>query len=174
MFPGAPRPHKGVEDVLEALDRLNQPDLRLVMIGGSPYDDYDDRLKQKWGRWLIQLPRLPVEKMPEIVSAAHVVVVPQRDTLTARAQFPLKLTDGMAMAKPVLSTRIGDIPDILAETGFLVDPDAPEQLAEQIDWIFQNFDQASDRSFQARKRCVEHYSVKAMVPILSEVLAQLR
>lgn len=174
MFPGAPRPHKGVEDVLAALDRLNQPDLRLVIIGGSPYDDYDDRLKQNWGRWLIQLPRLPVEKMPEIVSAAHVVVVPQRDTLTARAQFPLKLTDGMAMAKPILSTRVGDIPEILADTGFLVDPESPEQLAEQVDWIFQNFDDAIDRGWQARKRCVEHYSVKAMVPILAEVLAQLR
>ncbi|WP_027250321.1 glycosyltransferase, partial [Planktothrix agardhii] len=79
MFPGAPRPHKGVEDVLMALDYLNQDDYRLVIVGGSPYDDYDDQLIQQWGRWIIQIPRSPVETMPEIVAAAHVVVVPQRD-----------------------------------------------------------------------------------------------
>jgi len=60
MFPGAPRPHKGVEDVLVALEQLNQPDLKLVIVGGSPYDNYDEQLQAKWGRWLIQLPKCPV------------------------------------------------------------------------------------------------------------------
>ncbi len=173
MFPGAPRPHKGVEDVLAALDRLNDPTFRLVIIGGSPYDTYDDDLIKHWGRWIIKLPKQPVEKMPEIVSAAHVVVVPQRDTLTAQAQFPLKLTDGMAMAKPILSTYVGDIPDILNHTGYLVAPNSPDQLADKIQWIFQNYEAALDRGLQARKRCVELYSVEAMATILSSVIARL-
>ncbi|NES81170.1 MAG: glycosyltransferase family 4 protein, partial [Moorea sp. SIO2B7] len=54
MFPGAPRPYKGVEDVLMALDKLNQPDLRLVIVGGSPYDDYDNQLQKEWGKWIIK------------------------------------------------------------------------------------------------------------------------
>jgi len=173
MFPGAPRPHKGVEDVLVALDQLNDPSLRLVIIGGSPYDNYDDMLIERWGRWIIKLPKQPVEKMPEIVSAAHVVVVPQRDTLTAQAQFPLKLTDGMAMAKPILSTNVGDIPDILNHTGYLVAPNSPNQLADKIKWIFNNFEEASDRGLQARRRCVELYSVDAMAAILSSVISSL-
>lgn len=173
MFPGAPRPHKGVEDVLEALELLNQPDLRVVIIGGSPYDDYDDRLKQRWGKWIIQIPRSPVEKMPEIVSAAHVVVVPQRDTLTARAQFPLKLSDGMAMGKPIISTRVGDIPEILGETGYLVDPNAPQQIAQTIEHIFQHWDEAQTKGIQARQRCVEHYGMKAMAGALGEILQQV-
>ena len=173
MFPGAPRSHKGVEDVLVALDQLNDPSLRLVIIGGSPYDDYDNTLIERWGRWIIKLPKQPIERMPEIVSAAHVVVVPQRDTLTAQAQFPLKLTDGMAMAKPILSTYVGDIPDILNHTGYLVAPNSPEQLADKIQWIFNNFGEASDRGLQARKRCIELYSVDAMATILFGVISTL-
>ncbi|MGF1496234.1 MAG: glycosyltransferase family 4 protein [Elainellaceae cyanobacterium] len=172
MFPGAPRPHKGVEDVLAALDLLNEPDLRLVIVGGSPYDDYDDRLMAHWGRWIVKLPKSPVEKMPEILAAAHVVVVPQRDTLTARAQFPLKLTDGMAMAKPILSTRVGDIPDILEATGYLVDPHAPDQIAACLTQIFQDYDGARQRGEQARQRCVAHYSVHTMAKTLTDLLAQ--
>ncbi|WGV27334.1 glycosyltransferase family 4 protein [Halotia branconii] len=173
MFPGAPRPHKGVEDVLIALDQLNQPDLRLVIVGGSPYDNYDDRLIQKWGHWIIKLPKCPVETMPDVVAAAHIVVVPQRDNLTARAQFPLKLTDGMAMAKPVLSTRVGDIPEILGDTGYLVEPVAPEQIAEQINLIFKNLDLANERGQKARERCLEKYSVEAMASTLELLISQL-
>ncbi|HEY9648719.1 MAG TPA: glycosyltransferase family 4 protein, partial [Chroococcidiopsis sp.] len=127
MFPGTARPHKGLEDILQALDALNQPDLRLVIVGGRKPDDYDDRLIQQWGRWIVRLPTFPSEKMPEVVAAAHVVVVPQRRSPTAEAQFPLKLTDGMAMAKPILSTYVGDIPEILGEAGYLVEPNAPDQ-----------------------------------------------
>lgn len=173
MFPGAPRPHKGVEDVLMALDILNQPDLRLVIVGGSPYDDYDDQLIAKWGRWIIKLPKCPVEVMPEVVSAAHVVVVPQRDNIIARAQFPLKLTDGMAMAKPVLSTKVGDITEILGETGYLVDPGCPQQIAEEIQGIFDDLDAANERGRKARQKCVEKYSLEAMAAILEQVIIGL-
>ncbi len=172
MFPGAPRPYKGVEDVLIALDKINQPDLKLVIVGGSPYDDYDRQIQQRWGRWIIKLPTYPAEMMPDVVAAAHIVVVPQRDTPETRAQFPLKLTDGMSMAKPVLSTRVGDIPEILGETGYLVDPASPEQIAEQIQLIFQDLDVANERGIKARERCVEKYSIEAMASTLNSVILQ--
>ena len=145
MFPGAPRPYKGLEDVLTAMEQLNQSDLKMVIVGGSPYDDYDDQLIERWGRWIIKLPSCRAEVMPEVVAAAHVVIVPQRDEMATRAQFPLKLTDGMAMAKPVLATRVGDIPQILGGTGYLVDPDSPQQIAEKIEWIFQHPEETNER-----------------------------
>ncbi|KPQ34274.1 MAG: Glycosyltransferase [Phormidesmis priestleyi Ana] len=173
MFPGAPRPYKGVEDILQALEILNRSDYRLVIVGGSPYDHYDDDLFQKWGKWLIKLPKAPYEQMPEIVSAAHVIVVPQRDTPAAQAQFPLKLTDGMAMAKPVLATRVGDIPKILGNTGYLADSESPEQLAEQLSHIFQDLAAANQKGHQARARCADHYSITTMANQLQQVLAGL-
>ncbi|WYL94204.1 MAG: glycosyltransferase family 4 protein [Gloeotrichia echinulata IR180] len=173
MFPGAPRPHKGLEDVLMALDELNEADLRLVIVGGNPYDNYDDQLIERWGKWIIKLPQMPVEKMPQIVAASHVVVVPQRDTPVARAQFPIKLTDGMSMAKPVLATRVGDIPEIISDTGYLVDPNSPKQIAAQIKLIFQDLEAANERGRQARERCIEKYSIKAMAISLNSVIARL-
>ncbi|MEM8637584.1 MAG: glycosyltransferase family 4 protein [Cyanobacteria bacterium P01_G01_bin.54] len=171
MFPGAPRPHKGVEDVLAALEYLNDPQYRLVIVGGSPYDDYDARLRDRWGQWLIQLPRCPVTTMPEILAAAHVVVVPQRQTLTAVAQFPLKLTDGMAMGKPVLSTTVGDIPEILADTGYLVPPGDPGAIATQLSQIFADWEGAQHRGTAARQRCIQYYSVEEMAITLARLMA---
>ena len=173
MFPGAPRPYKGVEDVLNALDRLNQPDMRLAIVGGSPYDQYDDELMQRWGKWIVKLPKASYEEMPSIVAAAHVLVVPQRDTPAALAQFPLKLTDGMSMAKPILATNVGDIPQILGDTGYLVDSESPEQIATQLNLIFQDLEAANTKGIQARARCVEHYSIEAMAAQLQGVLSSV-
>ena len=173
MFPGAPRPYKGIEDLLSALELLDQPDYRLVIVGGSPYDDYDQTLMSRWGKWIIQLPQCTYEEMPEVVSAAHVVVVPQRDTFSTQAQFPLKLTDGMAMAKPVLATRVGDIPDILADTGYLVDADSPEQLAQGLKQILTDLPTAELKGRQARTRCIERYSIEAMATQLAPVMAKM-
>jgi glycosyltransferase involved in cell wall biosynthesis len=173
MFPGAPRPYKGVEDVLMALEMINEPDLKLVIVGGSPYDNYDAQLSEKWGNWMIKLPKLPPTEMPKIVAAAHVIVVPQRNTPAALAQFPLKLTDGMAMAKPILATRVGDIPEILGDNGYLVDPESPQQIAEKIQLIFQDLEGTNHRAMKARKRCVEKYSISSMSEILESVISQL-
>ncbi|MEL6462113.1 MAG: glycosyltransferase family 4 protein [Cyanobacteria bacterium J06621_15] len=173
MFPGSPRPHKGVEDVLIALDELNQPDLKLVIVGSNPYDDYDKKLVEKWGNRIIKLAKFPVETMPEVLAAADVTVVPQRKNYTTLAQFPLKLTDGMAMGKPVLSTKVGDIPDILGDTGYLVEPDSPNEIAEQIKLIFDNLESAKKKGKKARERCVEKYSVEAMKPILESAISRI-
>ncbi|MEM6452984.1 MAG: glycosyltransferase family 4 protein [Cyanobacteria bacterium P01_D01_bin.105] len=170
MFPGTARPHKGLEDVLMALDQLDEPDLRLVIVGGRRPDDYEDELFQKWGRWLIKLPRFPIDEMAEVVSAAHVVVVPQRDHATAKAQFPLKLTDGMAMAKPIIATRVGDIPNILNQSGYFVDPGSPGQIAEKISYLFTHREEAAQKGQLARDRCIAHYSTAKMGEILNQVL----
>ncbi|AFY58061.1 glycosyltransferase [Rivularia sp. PCC 7116] len=173
MFPGAPRPYKGVEDVLMALDKLNDSTIKLVIVGGSPYDNYDAQLIEKWGRWIIQLPKQSADKMPEIVAGADVIVVPQRNTPAALAQFPLKLTDGMSMAKPILATRVGDIPEILADTGYIVDSSNPEDIANTIEYIFQNFESAIEKGKRARERCIENYSIDAMASTLSKVISRL-
>jgi glycosyltransferase involved in cell wall biosynthesis len=173
MFPGAPRPYKGVEDVLIALQQLNRLDLKLAIVGGSPYDNYDRQLQEKYGPWMISLPCFPINQMPEIVAAADLIVVPQRDTPASVAQFPLKLTDGMAMAKPILATLVGDIPEILADTGYLVEVNSPNAIAKTIELIFDDFEQAQAKGLSARQRCIENYSIDAMTKIIQSLIAKL-
>jgi glycosyltransferase involved in cell wall biosynthesis len=173
MFPGAPRPYKGVEDLLTAMDLLDEPDLKLVIVGGSPYDNYDRTLLERWPQHIIHLGKQPYAEMPRVIAAAHIIVVPQRQTAAAQAQFPLKLTDGMAMAKPILATRVGDIPEILADTGYLAEPNSPADLAAQIQAIFADWPKAQAQGQRARARCCKHYSITAMAAQLDHLLANL-
>lgn len=174
MFPGTARPHKGLEDVLSALDRLDREDLKLVVVGGREIGDgYLESLLERGKRRTIRLPAQAIDTMPEVVAAAHVIIVPQRDERTANAQFPIKLTDGMAMAKPIISTKVGDIPDILGEDGYLVEPGSPDSLAAAIAEVFDNPALAERRGRRARERCIASYSTDAMAAILSDLLKSL-
>lgn len=174
MFAGTARPHKGLQDVLVAIDGLGEPDVRLVLVGGREEgDEFVARLMQTWGQWIVRLPRAPLEQMPEVIAAAHVVVVPQRDTPVARAQFPLKLTDAMAMAKPILTTRVGDIPAVVGDGAYFVDAAAPEQIAERLRWIFRHPAEAAERGRAARARCVAKLSLEPLGAIVSQVLANV-
>ena len=168
MFPGTPRPHKGLEDLLTALTTLHQPKLKVVIVGGRK-NRFAEALIERWPERILHLPRYPLDNMPEVVAAAHVLVLAQRDTPMARAQLPMKLTDGMAMAKPILSTLVGDIPEVLGGTGYLVEPGQPDQIAKELEWIMDHQKEAILKGSEARKRCVEHYSLEAVGPLLSQV-----
>jgi glycosyltransferase involved in cell wall biosynthesis len=171
MFPGTVRPHKGVEDAVAALELLGWSDARLVLVGGREAgSDLADQLALAHPRLVVRLGRFAVDEMPAVVAAAHVVVVPQRDTPAARAQFPIKLTDAMAMAKPIVATRVGDIPEILGTTAYLVPPSSPREIAAALERVFARPDEARTRGEQARRRCVERYSHQALAPLLSAVV----
>lgn len=174
MFPGTVRPHKGLEDVLAALDLLSWNDLRLVLVGGREVgDDHAEELACRWPRWVVRLPRFSSERMPEVVAAAHVVVAPQRDTHASRGQFPMKLTDAMAMAKPIITTRVGDIPEVLDGAAFVVPPSSPEAIAAALREVFERPEHANRLGAEARRRCVERYSVDVLGATLAGLLSTI-
>jgi len=167
MFPGTPRAHKGVEDALEALEILNWPNARLVLVGGREVGEaYARSLEPRFGRWMVRLPRFGAEEMPGVVAAAHVVVVPQRDTAVARAQFPMKLTDAMAMAKPIISTRVGDITAVLEGAAHLVSPSSPPEIATALQSIFADPEKSAALGAEARARCEARFSSAAVARLL--------
>jgi glycosyltransferase involved in cell wall biosynthesis len=174
MFSGTARPHKGLEDILSAMSLLGNPDLRLVIVGGRHHGEkYVTHLVTRWACWIVRLPAFPQDQVPEVLAAAHAIVVPQRDTAIARAQFPNKLTDGMAMGKPIITTAVGDIPEIVGDSGYVVEPSSPEQLAEAITAVLEDPQEAANRGRRARERFVRHFSLGAVGPVLSGVLAPL-
>ena len=171
MFPGTARAHKGVEDVLDALEMLTWRDARLVLVGGREVGQkYAQSLEERYRHRMVQLPRFGAEEMPAVVAAAHVVVVPQRDTPVARAQFPMKITDAMAMAKPIISTRVGDIEWALDGAAYLVDPSSPKQIAGALEAVFADPQEAARRGREARRRCEQYFSTSAVASILRGVL----
>lgn len=174
MFTDDITPNKGLEDVLMALEEINQLDLKLVLITYSnTTNSYLENLIKKWGNWmlLLQFPQPSVMRMPEIISAAHIIVVPQREEKTLVAKFSGQVINGMAMAKPIIASRVGDIPETLGDTGFLVESQSPQQIAKAIQEVFNDWDKAQTKGIQARQRCLDNYSLNKMTSTLEKVIS---
>ena len=76
----------------------------------------------------------------------------------------------MAMSKPIIATRVGDIPEIVGDTGYLVEPSSPQQIAAKIELIFNDLTAANSQGIKARERCIKYYSIDAMATILLDLI----
>ncbi len=173
MFLGTPRPHKGVDDLLAALKMIDNPGLRLVVIGVENEQEFlrgvDGAIRDR----VVVFPKTPFDKLPEYLSAADILAIPQRLTSDSIGQMPAKIFDAMAMAKPILATRISDIPEVLGDCGYLVDPGEPSQLASAIQYILSHPDEAHGKALAARERCRQMYDMKNLELGLRDLVEQV-
>jgi len=170
VFLGTPRPYKGIEDLVEAISLLKDNRILLMLVGLGE-DSYSQRVKalvcSKLGNKRVRLFGLqPFEKVPEFLAISDVVVIPQRRNLATIGQVPAKVFDAMAMAKPIIATRVSDLPKILDGCGWIVNPENPDQLAKAIQYVFDHPGEAEEMGWKAREKCVEQYSWDAMEKIL--------
>jgi len=175
MFLGTPRAYKGVEDLCRAVGRLGRPDLALALVGTEPGSATGRDLTERYpGIRLVE--RIPFRDVPRYLVAADVVVIPQRDTPDTLGQTPAKLFDAMALARPIVSTRVSMIPEILDGCGILVPPGDVAALALAIGWLLDHPAEAAALGMKARARCVAEYSFAAarsrLFPLVERVMGR--
>ena len=173
MFLGTPRGYKGVEDLADAVGRLARPDVALALVGTEPASDSGRALSARHpGIRLVG--RVPIAQVPGFLSAADVVVVPQRDSSDTRGQVPAKLFDAMALGRPIVSTRVSMIPEVLEGCGALVAPGDVAGLASAIGRLLDRPDEARALGAAARRRAVDRYSFEAARRVLFPLVERAR
>ena len=175
MFLGTPRAYKGVEDLARAVSRLGRPDVTLALVGTDPGSETGRALTARHpGVRLVG--RVPISQVPSYLAAADVVVVPQRESSDTRGQVPAKLFDAMTLGRPVVSTRVSMIPEILDGCGLLVEPGDVGALSAAIGRLLDHPDEARALGAAARHRVVERYSFesarRALFPLVERVRAR--
>lgn len=132
-FVGQIRDIKGVQDFIAMARLIDNPDLVFLIAGecrdpkvfSGAYSE-DDLHKMIDGDARIRYIGY-VDRVEDVYASSDIVVVP------SRWQEPLGLIaiEAASCGKPVVATRVGGLPEIIEDgcTGFLVEPQAPEQLA---------------------------------------------
>ena len=175
MFLGTPRAYKGVEDLASAVSRLGRSDVTLALVGTDPASETGRALASRYpGLRLVG--RVPIAQVPAYLAAADVVVVPQRARRDTRGQVPAKLFDAMALGRPLVSTRVSMIPEILDGCGLVVEPGDVAALSGAIGRLLDHPDEARALGAEARRRCVQRYSFesarRALFPLVELALSR--
>jgi len=174
MFLGTPRDHKGLDDLAEGLGRLGRPDVILALVGTDRDSPTGRRLRARAAALRCVGP-VPFVEVPHYLEAATVVAVPQRRTSDTLGQVPAKLFDAMALGRPIVSTRVSMIPEILDGCGLVVEPGDPDALAGALAFLLDDPAEASALGLRARARAEERYSYAAarriLFPLIESALA---
>lgn len=72
---------------------------------------------------------------------------------------PLSIMEAMITGLPVISTRVGGIPEIVVdnETGILVQPGEPQEIEKAILWLLSHPDKAHAMGNKGRERIMTHF-----------------
>jgi glycosyltransferase involved in cell wall biosynthesis len=175
MFLGTIQPYKGIRDLIETMALMENREAVLALVGVA--DDAHSReavaaAERLLGGRLRTFGLQPFAKVPEFLAAADVIVIPQRRTRATVGQMPAKLFDAMAMARPVVATAVSDIPAVLGDCGWVVEPDSPELLAAAIDDVLYRPEEAARRGRLARAKCEREFSWDAMERALIPIFAR--
>src|SRR5437764_8545865 len=130
---GMIRPDKGQFNLVEAarIVRHQRPDAHFVFVGEAT----GGRSREKWVRRAIDRAGLNGNVLmmgyrwdiPDILAAANMVVIASRHTEAS----PIVLREAFASGRPVVATRVGDVPEIIVhgENAWMVKPTESTPLA---------------------------------------------
>lgn len=144
---------KGIETLLRAHAEA-QCAWPLVVAGTGPLAD---AFKVKYANAKF-VGHLSGEKLRECLAGASVVVVPSE----WYENCPMSVLESMAYGKPVVGSRMGGIPELVAEgeTGLLFDAGSVNQLREQLDTLMASPALRQSMGLRARLRAENEFSLE--------------
>jgi glycosyltransferase involved in cell wall biosynthesis len=101
--------------------------------------------------------------LPRYYPGARVLVIP-----SLSETFGMTLVEAMACEVPVVATRVGGIPEVVAngETGILVEPGDPSALADAILRVLGDDNLTQSMGKEGRRRVLAHFSWDQITNVL--------
>jgi glycosyltransferase involved in cell wall biosynthesis len=102
---------------------------------------------------VIFLGQLSREVIPAYLTNAEILAIARPRSIVSDAGFPSKLTEYLATGKPVVATKVGDIPVYLNDNqnAFLSEPDSIEMFADKLDNVLANYEFAKDVALRGKE-----------------------
>jgi glycosyltransferase involved in cell wall biosynthesis len=136
------------------------PTARFLIVGGGDKLPILKRLTDdlKISNNVIFTDYVNQEEIPEYIAAADIAVACFEDNDITRGKSPLKIAEYLAMGKPIIASRVGDIPKMIGNAGILVNPNNINALAEGVVHLLRNSDQWLELKRLARLRAEQVYN----------------
>lgn len=172
LFGGTPRAHKGIVDLLRALEALGDERVRAGVFATRELDELRGQIGPL-ARWILPIPVHSFADLPGLLAAADLSCALQApDHEVSQHQMPAKVTDAMAMAVPCLVTAVPPLQPLIDKDVVEV-VGADQVLHERIREILADTEGSTDRALRARDVFLESYSYAAVRPKLEAAVERL-
>lgn len=163
------RSWKGHPDFLKAARMVRQryPNAYFVLVGEGPRrKQIEEELLEKGLEEFVFLIGHR-DEVPQILKALDIFVLPSY----ANEGVPQALLQALAMERPVVATKVGGIPEVIAneKNGLLCEPQSPTHLADCIMRLLENPKWAAEMAQYGRQRVVNEFSLNAMIQRLEDL-----
>jgi|ERR1022692_121936 glycosyltransferase involved in cell wall biosynthesis len=175
LFVGAFRHVKGIDVLLHAWQRLQGrvPGVSLILVGAGADLDSVLTLSERLGvsgsvRFVGAKSR---GDLPALYRDAQLVVVPSRNE-----GLPRVALEAGACGAICVGSKVGGLPEIIDDqvTGFLVEPESPEMLAEAMLHALNLSDEVKQRmSAAAKRRIRERFDYERMIVTYEQLFQSL-
>ena len=172
---------KGIFYVIRAMKRVRSevPGAHLVCVGGTPAwlgrNDYLRVLKgeierNEVGDSVTLLDAVKNSELNEFYRHSQVFVLP-----TYYEAFPKVVVEAMACGLPVVATRTGGIPELVAdgETGFLVPFGSPETISNKLITLLKDERMRTAMGMRGRERVVSQFTWRAVADRIRSVYGEV-
>jgi glycosyltransferase involved in cell wall biosynthesis len=175
MFIGRLGVEKGVETLLHALGKNSRPSFKLV--GDGPMKSMLEGLKKKLNLENIEFCGFkPKEDTLSMLGRASFFVLPS----ICYEGFPMVVLEAMSLGKPVITTNLGGLPEIIKDgySGFIVPPGDIDALADKMEILTKDRDLCKRLGQNARREYEEKYTpeknYRMLMDIYNEVMKMRR
>lgn len=132
VFIGTPRPHKGVLQVAQAMQTLNDPQLVLHIVGKISDQQMVKALNSLDKARIVCHPNCAFDDLPNLLAGADLVpLIQDLSHPISQYQIPAKVSDALSLGIPVLATSTPPLKDLIA-AGLIHEADAhalPQAIA---------------------------------------------
>ncbi len=136
-FAGRFVPEKGIAVLIAALRGMEIP-WRALFVGGGPELGKVQALSAAFPRRVSIVRGVTHDAMPAFYNAMDVLCAPSQTTLRWREQFGRMLIEAMACGVPVVASRSGEIPHVVADAAVLLPEDDVAAWASTLTRILQD------------------------------------
>lgn len=160
---------KGGDLLMKALQGL--PDVLKSKTVLLTFGDHSEAIGEIAGIRTLHLGYIAGDPLKVVAySAADLFLLPTRDD-----SLPLVLQESMACGTPLVSFRIGGVPDLVRPgiTGYLAEPEDPNDFCKGIVQLLQNEALRKDMSQQCREITLKEYSLELQVQRYIELYDQV-
>lgn len=161
-------PRKGHDQVLKALSQIvpTHPDTHYLIVGTGPDEgrlrgivqDLDIESNVTFAGYVAE------EALNDYYDLADIYVMPSKQEGEVVEGFGLVFIEAAARGLPTIGGRHGGVPEAIVdgETGYLVDPHNPSEIAERIVQLIENPGLRRKMGERGRKRVLEQFTAQKM------------